>query len=85
MPILYLSILFLIVFQSLTREDDGKITFKSPLLSKRHHAEKGVLLQLKSLSTPAHFCLRDIYPMDVEIFANSKTDIRNEDISSIGI
>ena len=50
--LLYLFLVCLFIFQSLTQEDDDKMTFKCPLLSSRDHSEKDVHLQLNPLLPP---------------------------------
>ena len=53
--ILYLLLVRLFIFQSLTQEDDDKMTFKCPLLSYRPHG-KGCPLTAKSPPSPClHF------------------------------
>ena len=85
--ILFLFLVWLFIFPSLTQEKGNKMTFKCPLLSYRDHIEKDVHLQLNpslpcpllsaKLSTPSPKVRTSFWMPPIAITVHSTTKLIN--------
>ena len=72
--ILCLFLVFLFIFQSLTQEEDDKMTCKCPLLSSRDHTRKDVYLQLGLLPSLSTVVCIVASPPPPKVWASFKDD-----------